>query len=84
MDVDPILVSLVAVWAVAYVVGRWHTTRRIAATVCSECGQVIGLTAARRREKLHIACHGGWSYTCGQCGATHIIRPPPLRRSLRE
>jgi len=84
MDVDLILVSLVALWIVAYVVDRWYATHRIASAECSQCGQVIGRTAARQRERLRFANHGGWTYTCGRCGATQLILPPPPRRSLRE
>jgi hypothetical protein len=84
MEVDPILVYLVALCVVVYVVDRWHTTRRIAAIVCSDCGQEIGRPSARGRRKLRFANHHGWDYTCGQCGAAHLELPPPLRRSFRE
>jgi len=84
MDVDPILVSLITFCVVAYAIGRWFTTRRIAAIVCSECGRMIGRPAARQRRKVRFANHHGWEYACGRCGAAHLELPPPLHRSLRE
>jgi hypothetical protein len=80
VGVDPILVALVAWWVAAHILDRWWITRRVAATECSECGQAIGRTAARRRRKLQFACKEAWALTCGRCGSGQLVGLGPFYR----
>ena len=84
MDVDPILVSLVALAVVTHAVDRWLTTRRLAAVACQDCGQPLGRGAARSRRKLRFAFHTDWEVTCLRCGAGQVFLSPPPRRSFRD
>ena len=65
--------ALIAWWVVALILYRSWTIRRIAASECSECGQMIGRTAARRRRKLQFACKEAWAFTCGRCGSGQLV-----------
>jgi hypothetical protein len=84
VDVDPILVSLVALAVAMRFVDRWLTTRRLAATACQDCGQPLGREAARRRRALQFVCRTDWALTCLRCGAGQVILSPPIRRSFRD